>query len=558
MNKKITTLIILLFIIFSKSIANENSIKSQNIIAFSKCYGALRYFHPDSDFKSFKWNDFVEMCIDSLLQNDTLEIKNFLSKSFSFLPNTNFTFDSTFTTKVNPCNNDDKYFTNYHGYSEKNNFLYYTERLKTSRKNYLKKIIVYPKLCLTFNAYSCNKNATIAPSISYKSPSIKTEYITNLIMINALCNQIYPNKAKLTQINLQFEDYIKKVISCNDNESDLLFVLKSYVALIEDGHIVLTKTNKTSNAQKYLLGVDWELTQNFNLKVKDTHPFFNELEGAEIVAINHIPIKEKINYYQQIIPSSNSAYTIYKATDNLKVINDTNNMMLSIITKQGSTKNVTINNYLTINDYLSWESKYIYPDKLERINDSIVYIDLTKLAFKEAITFLEKNCKSSDYLFFEMRGRPTDGDCFSLLSFLSSKEIIDSFLHIPISNIDTNYFEKSFWKITPSNNIKINYKNIFILIDHKTFSYGESLAYFLSKLPQSYLVGTTSSGCNGDVTTAILNNLNFRFTGLNVEYKNNKTPVALYPDITIGFKNTRLAKEDFLLIIRKKNNEERY
>lgn len=552
MDKKITTSIILIFIIFSRSIANENSIKSQNIIAFSKCYGALRYFHPDSDFKSLKWNDFVEMCIDSLLQNDTLETEKFLRKSFSFLPNTNFTFDSTFATKVNHCNNDDKYFTNYHGYSEQNNFLYYTERLKTSRKNYLKKIIVYPKLYLTFNAYSCNKNATIAPSISYKSPSIKTEYITNLIMINALCNQFYPDKSKLSKINTQFEDFIKKMILCNENESDLMFVLKSYTALLDDGHILLTKTNKTSNAQKYLLGVDWELTPNYTLIVKETHPLFSELKEAEIVAINNIPIKEKINYYQQIISNANPENTIYKATDNLKVINDTNNMILSIITKQGSTKNVTINNYLTINDYLSWESKYIFPDKLERINDSIVYIDLTKLAFKEAITFLEKNCKSSDYLFFEMRGRPTDGDCFSLLSFLSSKEIIDSFLHIPISNIDTNYFEKSFWKITPSNNIKINYKNIFILIDHKTFSYGESLAYFLSKLPQSYLVGTSSSGCNGDVTTASLNNLNFRFTGLNVEYKNNKTPVALYPDITIGFNNQKLTKEEFLSVIKNK------
>jgi hypothetical protein len=552
MDKKNSTLIILLFIIFSKSIANENSIKSKNIIAFSKCYGALRYFHPDSDFKSLKWNDFVEMCIDSLLQNDTLEIKNFLSKSFSFLPNTNFTFDSSFATKVNPCNNDDKYFTNYHGYSEKNNFLYYTERLKTRRKNYLKKIIVYPKLYLTFNAYSCNKNTTIAPSINYKSPSITTEYITNLIMVNALCNQFYPDKSKLSKLNTLFEDFIKKMILCNENESDLMFVLKSYTALLDDGHILLTKTNKISNAQKYLLGVDWELTPNYTLIVKETHPLFSELKEAEIVAINNIPIKEKINYYQQIISNANPENTIYKATDNLKVINDTNNMILSIITKQGRTKNVTINNYLTINDYLSWESKYIFPDKLERINDSIVYIDLTKLAFKEVIAFLEKNCKSSDYLFFEMRGRPTDGDCFSLLSFLSSKEIIDSFLHIPISNIDTNYFEKSFWKITPSNNIKINYKNIFILIDHKTFSYGESLAYFLSKLPQSYLVGTTSSACNGDVTTATLNNLNFRFTGLNVEYKNNKTPVALYPDITIVFNNQKLTKEEFLSVIKNK------
>lgn len=552
MDKKITTSIILLFIIFSRSIANENSIKSQNIIAFSKCYGALRYFHPDSDFKSLKWNDFVEMCIDSLLQNDRLETEKFLRKSFSFLPNTNFTFDSTFNTIIKPCNNDDKYFTNYHGYSEKNNFLYYTERLKTKRKNYLKKIIVYPKLYLTFNAYSCNKNATIAPSISYKSSSIKTEYITNLIMINALCNQFYPDKSKLSKINTQFEDFIKKMILCNENESDLMFVLKSYTALLDDGHILLTKTNKTSNAQKYLLGVDWELTPNYTLIVKETHPLFSELKEAEIVAINNIPIKEKINYYQQIISNANPENTIYKATDNLKVINDTNNMILSIITKQGSTKNVTINNYLTINDYLSWESKYIFPDKLERINDSIVYIDLTKLAFKEAITFLEKNCKSSDYLFFDMRGHPNDGDFYSLLSFLSKKEIIDTFLYIPISNIDTNYFEKSFWEITPSNNIKINYKNIFILIDHKTFSYGESLAYILSKLPQSYLVGTTSSGCNGNITTASLNNLNFRFTGMNVEYKNNKTSVALYPDITIRFNNQKLTKEEFLSVIKNK------
>ncbi|MCC7333270.1 MAG: hypothetical protein IT232_11765 [Flavobacteriales bacterium] len=505
----------------------------------------MRYFHPDSDFKSPNWISFVEWNIDTILQNESIQMTKLLTKSFSFLPMINFSnnISDNNSHTLNNCNIG--YYTNFHGYAEENNSFYFSERLETNKNNYLKFKKISNNISLTFPAFSCKKESVNAPSTKHHSGSKKNEYLTNLIMINAICNQFYPDKIKVEKINAQFESYIKKIIDSNDG--DLLDILKSYTALLEDDHIVLKGTTKKKSSL-FLLGVDWVLTSNNTLKILQTHPLFKELQNTEIVAINNVSIGDKINYYKQVVSSASPNSVVDKLIDNLRVVEDTNNFTLTFVNKDGNTKSLKITNHLTLVDYLSWENQYLPQNKQEIINDSIIYVDLTTNSFKNSIEFLSANTSKDVYLFLDMRGRPS-GECYSFLSSLSTTEMVDSFMNIPVTNVDTTYFEKTFWKILPSHENKINYKKIFVLINHKTLSYGESIAYFLSKLPKSYLIGTRSSGCNGNVTTATLNGRTFSFTGMKVDYGSNIKPTALYPNFQYQFLNKKLTIEEFLTVI---------
>jgi hypothetical protein len=545
---------VLAFILFTNTInvgncTSNNQLKDdvavRNILIFKSAYQELRYFHPDSDFKNENWNGFLEKSIDLILDNSSINILKFLNESFSFLPHTYFDYsknqDYTFSDKYNckAC-----YLTNYKGYSEeeeKKEFSIY----KVSRKQVEKENNIYSKqidnsnIWLHFPKYSPSNQINSHLLSDYKSKNFKTTCISNILIINSLANMFIPDSSRVKTMNINLENTITEILNTeedDDNHSKQKFILNSYLSFLEDAHTMLTVTDKSEKSEFTwrILGFSASINSDTTLKVTHFHPKFSYIDNAIITELNGKSTKELYEEFRKTTSTRNKKdleeIILYK----MKFVSDTTNYFIKTI-KGNNYETHRVDNFLSINEEWEWANAIIPKMNNVKLNDTITYINLTHYSqtTDKALQFMKKNVNKNTHLFLDLRGYPNKIDHIPFISSLTPKTIVDSFLLIPVQNIDTSYFEKSFWIVSPSDT-QINYKKLYILIDHKTMSYAESLAYFLSKLQNSFLVGSETIGANGNISYATLNGFKLRFTAMKINYTNiNHNDNMLISDLKI-------------------------
>ena len=337
------------------------------------------------------------------------------------------------------------------------------------------------------------------------------------------------NQLLLTYLNKIDESIADEFTETNAKERFItyFYILKEFMANFNDGHLsewgVVQGTNKKMAKQFYerhpyigLAYVEDTIVSRFdsegkNLSTGDTARI---KRGDRLVSVNNIPIDSLLSIKLKYIASSNEeAKREQFLRDGFSTTSKDSLFRFVFESANG--------NYIEFDNNIanrSWgkvlKSYTAKTDFINNLGNGVYYINLSSDNVKEKTfkEFVSLHADSIKALIFELREYPMP-EAADILPYLSEKPIQWGNYKIP-----TRYFpnqEQEVW--VGDETISPKYPNLkgipcYALINTNTVSYGESIANTLKKNRLATLVGTNSSGINGDMSNINLPVFNFIMT----------------------------------------------
>jgi len=366
----------------------------------------------------------------------------------------------------------------------------------------------------------------------------KSLFKTNLIVRWNIMKHFYPylredgftdeklNHLLLIYLNKIDEQITDECIEKNSGERFAMYfdIIKEFMANFKDGHIsengVISGTQKRIAFQLFeshpfiaLDCIEDTIVSRFDLEGKNlnTGETGKINRGDRLISVNDIPIDSLLSMKLKYIASSNEdAKKVRFLTDGFLTQNKDSIFRFVFESLNGN----RIEFVNKIADY-SWGKVLKTHTKkknfINNLGNGVYYIafssdDLKEKTFKE---FISSNLDSIKALIFELREYPSP-EAMNILYYLSTKPIHWGNYKIPIRHFPNQEHEN--WtgdEIFLPKHPCIEEIPCYALIDINTFSYGESIANTLKKNKLATLVGTNTSGTNGDISMINLPMFNF-------------------------------------------------
>ena len=259
-----------------------------------------------------------------------------------------------------------------------------------------------------------------------------------------------------------------------------------------------------------------------------------DLEIGDIIAkIDNKTISEIIEFYKKYVPASNY---------NVKIRNmiyqnyffRTNNEFLNLeIERKG--KVITVKVPTLNNKNLVFQSTKNEDSKWKILDNNIGFVNM-KILEKEDVNKMYEELKNTKTIIFDIRNYPK-GTAKSIMNLLSNKpnqfcDIIKPDLSYPgkFQYEDS----KNFILGNKENNSPYQGK-IIILVNETTQSHAEFSTMILQTFPNSKVIGSQTSGADGNVSKFNLAGKPTVFTGLGVFYPDGKETqrIGIVPDIEV-------------------------
>ena len=321
------------------------------------------------------------------------------------------------------------------------------------------------------------------------------------------------------------------------NETEYQFALLELVTKVDDSHAsYYSKKIEESFGLQYL-PTKVKFADN---KLVITHLYENKLNlkydleiGDIITKIDNKTISEIIEFYKKYVPASNY---------NVKIRNmiyqnyffRTNNEFLNLeIERKG--KVITVKVPTLNNKNLVFQSTKNEDSKWKILDNNIGFVNM-KILEKEDVNKMYEELKNTKTIIFDIRNYPK-GTAKSIMNLLSNKpnqfcDIIKPDLSYPgkFQYEDS----KNFILGNKENNSPYQGK-IIILVNETTQSHAEFSTMILQTFPNSKVIGSQTSGADGNVSKFNLAGKPTVFTGLGVFYPDGKETqrIGIVPDIEV-------------------------
>jgi C-terminal processing protease CtpA/Prc len=310
----------------------------------------------------------------------------------------------------------------------------------------------------------------------------------------------------------KMNDFLVKYIGRVGKSKTLLeykYVLKEFFGNFKDDHISVNGT--ISAGSKFVARDLFENTpaclfdyiegQIVSAIGQYTEQGDTIMPGDKLINVNDIPIDTLIASKLKYIPSATAQGKMQRfVRDGFLSYNQDSLFVFKFINTKGKiiefTKNISDQTFSGA--FIPFKAN---SDFINELAEGIYYIRLASPDFdeKKFKKFVTKTA-TIKALIFELREYPHH-DALELLGYLSESPVIWGDYRIPIRYYPNQ--EKEIWKkgnetIKP----KTPYLNAprYALIDENTISYGESLANTIKKNQLATLVGSNTSGTNGDLS----------------------------------------------------------
>ncbi|MCL8535256.1 S41 family peptidase [Chryseobacterium gallinarum] len=272
-----------------------------------------------------------------------------------------------------------------------------------------------------------------------------------------------------------------------------------------EGKLLVTKINSTRFREKSLLNI-----------------------GDVIYDIEGKTIPEMVNSFAQYVPASNSWGKLHKVK-NFFLMSPKDSVAMKI-ERSGQNLMVTAKTYYS-KDIITEKSiapakwKFIDPEK------KTGYVDMGIIE-KEDLDEMYGSLKSAQSIIFDLRNYPRQ-TIIPLSRLLLPATVPYYRFNFP----ETNYPGK-FYSITNSigrNNPEYYKGNVVVLVNESTQSQAETTVMMLKQHPKAKVIGSNTSGANGDVITFKIAGLDTRFTGLGAYYPDGRETqrIGIIPDIIV-------------------------
>lgn len=281
-----------------------------------------------------------------------------------------------------------------------------------------------------------------------------------------------------------------------------------------EGKLVITKINTTRSRHKSPL-----------------HP------GDVIYDIEGKTIPQVINSLGKYVPASNSWGKVSKIKEKLLF---SNNDSISVkIEREGQNLEIKTRTYLTkdiIHEKIPVLKKWKFMDNEKKIG----YVNMG-ITEKEDLDEMYSSLKSAKSIIFDLRNYPRQ-----TIIPLSHLLLPNPSVYYQFTFPDTSYPGKFYSRenVTGRKNPEYYKGNVIVLVDENTQSQAETTAMMLKQHPKAKIIGSNTSGANGDVIVFKIADLNTRFTGLGAYYPDGRETqrIGIIPDILIkpsieGIKN---------------------
>ncbi len=328
------------------------------------------------------------------------------------------------------------------------------------------------------------------------------------------------------------QEYIPKIIQTDDELSYKLGMLK-LIGEIDDTHanIWSDKTLKKYFGENFIpLRIKFIQDKAVVTEILDGFPTTSNIKvGSVITKINSLPIEKVVSKLLEYCPASNYSTKLRIAASKLLRTNLTEQR---INYTDGNERFEEKIKTIPYNYKLYWNTQ---PPAHKVIGNNIGYIYPGSLK-KGTVQGIMKSFLKMDGLIIDLRCYPSDFIPYSLGKMLVPKTTPFALM----SNPNREHPGQFFLEDEP---LKIGKKNpefykgeVIIIVNEETQSQAEFIAMAFRTAPKATVIGSTTAGADGNVSSIILpGNIKTSISGLGVYYpdKRETQQVGIVPDIFI-------------------------
>ncbi|WP_417657147.1 S41 family peptidase [Pseudidiomarina aestuarii] len=306
------------------------------------------------------------------------------------------------------------------------------------------------------------------------------------------------------------QDLTKQVVKSSDR-SDFLITLQTLLGQVNDSHANMTESIFRQGPCQLPFTVRYlEGHVVINRIYKDI-PQHDIKIGDKIIALDGESFEDLFERWLPLYSASNEQARFYGLANNL-LFRSCNEPTVVTIGRQSKQFDVSVSEYETIAN-----ANHALPgDVVQTLEDDVTYLKVVGVDFDAVDEALEK-AQQSGKLIIDVRGYPSEFILYYLASRLTEKPLPFAQLARVHPNSPGNVVLIDHTPtIEPSEPI-ITLGGIAILVDEATLSQSEFSALAWRELPNSIVIGSTTAGAIGNVSSVPLpNGMHVFFTGLRV------------------------------------------
>lgn len=514
-------------------ITNLNEIQKRNLFVLGKVWGFVKYYHPAIAEGKISWDyELFRMLPKINSQNFDGELVQWINKLGTFKT----------TTQKLPKESTIKLLPNTKWISDTNlissdlsSLLQKINRAERSDKNY------YIKLHKIVN----NPNFTdekVYSKMEYSDTGVK------LLAVFRYWNMIEyfsPNRHLMDENwDSVLTEFIPRMTATKDQKEYTLTLLE-LIGKIQDTHANIWGYNSVLDAffGENVAPVKIKFIENkaIVVKLQDEFKDANLQVGDVIVSVNGVKVEDWLNNNLKYFPASNYPTQLRDVARKMLRTND-NSIQLTIENSSG------------VKDVVIGTIKYKYfreePVSHKIINENIGYIYPGTLKKGEINEIMEKFLDKKG-LIVDLRCYPSDFIIFSLSNYLLNEK--KDFVKFTAGDIKTpGLFTFRGGEMQVGGKNKDAFKGkVIILVNEETQSQAEYSAMALRVAPNAKVLGSTTAGADGNVSTIILpGNIFTYISGIGVLTPDGSETqrIGIVPDIKMEptIKGIRSGKDELL------------
>ncbi|HXM70240.1 MAG TPA: S41 family peptidase [Thermoanaerobaculia bacterium] len=277
-------------------------------------------------------------------------------------------------------------------------------------------------------------------------------------------------------------------------EKAFLETLQRLVAALHDGHAEVT-SDRESRARLVAPPLLWDWVEDRLVITQVDRQHAAGIEPGDVVtAIDGRPAAQAIAAKEELISAATPQWRRHRALREL-LAGPPGSVELRVQHPSGAEAAVTLTRSLPLYGAGALEERR--PAKIAEVAPGILYVDLGRVDEADFKGALDRMAKARG-LVFDLRGYPKLPPVF--LQHLSDKVLLSAHWHVPIVTRPDRQqmtFDEDHWTLEPKAPL-LTAKKAF-LIDGRAISYAESCLGIVEHYHLAELVGTPTAGTNGDV-----------------------------------------------------------
>ncbi|SHE75221.1 S41 family peptidase [Chryseobacterium sp. OV279] len=499
--------------------------ETQKLESLCKVWGFLKYYHPRVANGDFEWDQELLKKIDEV---DHIRDKDQLNELYF-----NWINNLGKVDECKKCSKEDKekvYFLRNFDLNWMNDQHLFTEKVSRQLS------FIQNNRNLGSNHYVGNggKKVYFKNENSYGSKfTSKQISLLELFRYWNLVEYFFPYKYLTDQNwNDVLTEMIPKFLSITNDENYHL-TLAELVTKVDDSHAFLYSPLINANLYgRRKAPVEYMYAEGKLVVTKILTNKLNEetplKKGDVIYDVNGRTISQMVNSLGKYVPASNSWGKIIKVKS-LFLFSNNDSIMVKI-ERDGQKLSLSTKTYL-LKDIVWEKPSAIQKWKFLDADQKTGYVNMGIIE-KSDLDDMYRELKSAKSIIFDLRNYPKQ-TIFPLSRMILPEKSIYYQFNFP----ETDYLSKFYSaKNTIGRKNPDYYKgNVVVLADENTQSQAETTTMMFKQHPKAKVIGSNTSGANGDIIRFKIADLDTCFTGLGAYYPDGRETqrIGIIPDIVV-------------------------